>query len=72
LGEVVVLPVVTSLDCDPERVLSAAQGKLESVVIMGWDKDGDEYFASSIADGGTCVWLAERLKKKLLEAADYE
>lgn len=58
---------ITKLDIPTDRVLDAAIGKLEGVVIMGWDKDGKEYFASSYADGGTVIWLAERMKKMLLE-----
>ena len=62
-----VLPLnnVTRLDLPPERVLAAIPD-LEGVVIMGYDKDGDEYFASSYADGGTCLWLLERCKLRLM------
>jgi hypothetical protein len=69
-GNVIDLPVITTLDRDPDRVLQKALGECESVVILGYDKDGGEYFASSIADGGTVLWLLERTKKKLLEVAD--
>lgn len=68
MGNVIELPVVTRLDLDPDRVLTKAVGKCELVVILGYDKEGEEYFASSVADGGTVLWLMERLKKKLLEA----
>ena len=35
---------------------------------MGFTADGDEeYFASSYADGGTVLWLLERLKKRLID-----
>lgn len=67
MGSVIDLPVVTRLDLDPDRVLTKAIGECESVVILGYDKDGAEYFASSLADGGSVLWLLERLKKKLLE-----
>ncbi len=64
---VVVLPVITSLDIPPERVLNGAlNADLDRVVVMGYDKEGNEYFASSIADGADVVWLAERMKLKLL------
>lgn len=39
---------------------------MSKVVPIGWDKDGGEYFASTIADGGTVLWLLERLKKQLM------
>lgn len=68
MGNVIDLPVVTRLDLDPDRVLTKAIGECESVVILGYDKDGEEYFASSLADGGAVLWLLERLKKKLLGA----
>lgn len=61
---------ITKLDLDPDRVLDAALGKLDTVVILGYDKDGDEYFASSVSDGGTVVWLMERAKMKLLAMPD--
>lgn len=58
---------ITKLDLPPDQILEAAVGKMEGVVIMGWDAQGEEYFASSYADGGTVLWLLERLKKQLLE-----
>lgn len=62
---------ITSLDLPAERVLTAAlEAELTDVVIAGYDKDGDEYFASSVADGGSTLWLIERLKKMLLETPD--
>lgn len=63
---------VTRLDMSPDSVLEPAIGRLESVLVIGYDKDGEEYFASSIADGGTVLWLLERMKKALLEVADDE
>lgn len=57
----------TKLDIPAERVLrKALEQGLESAVIIGYDRDGDEYFAASIADGGTVLWLLERCKAKLL------
>lgn len=70
-----VIPIggITKLDLDPDQVLEAAKGKLESVIIIGWTKSAendeyeeDEFFASSIACGGECLWLIERFKKALL------
>ena len=61
---------ITKLNLPPDRVLDGAKGKLEHVVIMGFTTDGDEYFASSQADGGDVMWLMERCKKRLLEYPD--
>ena len=68
MGEVVYPPFVTSLDIPAERVIEAAkEADLESVVVLGYDKDGDEYFSSSFAGSPEVIYLMERLKKKLLE-----
>jgi len=57
------------IDTKAEKVLQAALGKLERVVIAGVDKDGNEYFASSMADGGDTIWYLERCKLLLLTAS---
>lgn len=61
---------VTRLDLPPDRVLQQAVGALESVVILGYDRDGLEYFASSLADGSDVLWLLERCKRQLLSDDD--
>ena len=61
---------ITRLDIDPDLVLKGAVGKLECVVIVGMGKDGQEYFAASVADGADALWYLERFKKKLLEIVD--
>lgn len=73
MGDVVNLPCITRLDIPSERVIEALdETEFESVVIVGHTKDGDEYFASSLADGGDTLWLLERAKLKLLRMADEE
>lgn len=59
---------ITTLDLDPDTVLESTKGRLESFVIVGYTKDGEEFFSSTIADGGTCLWLLERLRQQLLNA----
>jgi hypothetical protein len=66
VGEVVPLGCITRLDLPPDRVLEGAMGRLEGLVIMGYDTDGELYFASTYADGGTVLWLMEQLKLKLM------
>jgi hypothetical protein len=61
---------ITKLDLDPDVVLENNKGKLEGLVIIGYDKEGEEYFASTYADGGAVLWLIERCKKMLLEMPD--
>lgn len=71
MSNVVELPVVTRLDIDPQRVLAGAlEAGMQQVVIVGYDKDGDEFFASSLADGADALWHLERAKMKLLKAGD--
>jgi hypothetical protein len=70
MGEVVDLPVITTLDLDPDRLLQKAIGKLDRVIIIGVDKDGYEYFASSVSDGGSIVWDIERAKLVILRVPD--
>jgi hypothetical protein len=72
MSKIIPFTGITTLDMPADQVLESAVGELEGVVIMGWAKDGKEYFASSYADGGTVLWLAERMKKMLLEVADEQ
>ena len=68
IAKVVPLDNVTRLNIPAERVLNSALGlKLEGVVVLGQLPDGSYHFASSIADGGTVLWMMEKLKKLLLD-----
>ena len=70
MSNVILLNNVTRLDLPPDRVLEAALGKLEGVIVIGYAKDGSEYFTSSYADGGDALWLIERFKMALLTVGD--
>ena len=71
MGEVIEANIITKLDISVERVLRKAQeAELSGVVVIGWDKDGELYTASSMADGGDMLWMLEMTKKKLLEIGD--
>lgn len=70
MGRVIDGGFITKLDLDPDRVLAAANGKLTEVVVIGVDKDGYEYFASSKSGGGAVLWSLERAKKALLQVVD--
>lgn len=62
---------ISSLDLNPNRVLQEAiNDDLQYVVIMGFRKDGSEYFKTSVADGGDVLWIMERSKLKLLRTVD--
>lgn len=71
MGEVVLLDQITSLDLPADRVLETAiEQELESVVVIGYTKEGQEYFASSIADAADCCWLVDRFKRALHRICD--
>jgi hypothetical protein len=60
-SNVVELDCITKLDLPPEKILRKALDKdLMSVVIVGYTQDGDEYFASSVADGAQAMYHLQR------------
>jgi hypothetical protein len=72
MADIIKFPGYTRLDLPPERILEGAmKTEWEGVMVIGWTKEGDEYFASSIASGPDCLWLLERSKKKLLDVIDH-
>ena len=68
MGKIIPIRGVTKLYIPPDRILEAAKGQMEGVVIIGFDKDGEVYAASSYADGGTVMWLLEACKTKMMES----
>lgn len=70
MGDVLLFDGITRHDLSADLVLQQAVGHLQNVVILGYDQEGLEYFASSIADGGTVLWLIERSKLQLLRSVD--
>jgi hypothetical protein len=68
MADIIPLGNITKLDLPTDRVLDQCKGHcFDGVVVIGFDSDGEFYFASSIADGGSVIWLLEQAKKKLLE-----
>lgn len=70
MSNIVNLDCITRLDLPADRIIEAAVGQLDKVIIVGYDLEGREYFASSVAGGADCVWLLERAKKRLLDMVD--
>lgn len=69
--KITVLDVATTLDLQAERILNAAlKEKLAGCFVIGVDSQGELYFASTYADGGTVLWWMEKAKKALLEAGE--
>lgn len=67
MSKVIPFTGITRLDMPPDVILEKAKAKLEGVIVIGFTNDGDEYFASSYADGATVNWLLDRCKSRLLE-----
>ena len=67
MAKIIPFTGITTLNFEPDVILENLKGKLEGFVVLGWDKENEEFFASTYADGGTVLWLMERLKIKLLE-----
>ena len=72
MSNVVQLPVITTLDLNADLTLENLVGKLEGFILAGYDKDGNESFSSTYADGGDALWLLERCKMALLSQGDPE
>ena len=66
MSNVVKFTGVTFLDIPPDVILDGAKGKLESVIVIGYTNDGEEYFAASMADGADALWHLQRAAHKLL------
>lgn len=41
----------------PKILATAAGAKLETAVVIGWDKDGEFYFSSSEPNGAEVLWM---------------
>ena len=73
MGDVTILETVTRLDIPVDRVIDGAtKADLDSVIIIGYDQDGEEYFASSYGGGESVLWLLRRMELKLLAGPDVE
>jgi hypothetical protein len=68
MGEVVVLGGETTLDIPADRVLEAAVGHCDPAVVIGYDSDGELYFAANVADKRQVLWLLEAAKRELFAA----
>jgi len=66
MAKVIPLNTITRLDLPPNQILEDAKDEMDSILILGYDKEGNEYFASSMSDGSDVLWLLERCKQLLL------
>ena len=71
MGDVIQSGIITTLNTDPSRALQTALDiGMSAVIIIGRDKDGEFYFASSQADSGEVVWFLQRAQWELFKMED--
>lgn len=52
---------------EPSAVLQkATEVDLETVMVMGWTKEGYLWMGSSTAEGPELIWLMELVKKEIM------
>lgn len=62
--------MITRLDIPPDRVIEALKAaNLKSIVVIGYQEDGEFYFASNKADGGDVLWALQQAIHRLIETA---
>lgn len=66
MADVIPFSGVTRLDLDPDVILENLKGQLTGFVITGYDTEGQEFFASTYADGGDALWLLKRCEFNLV------
>ena len=67
MGNIVDFTGETTLPIHPDRILKNAIGELETVVICGWDKDDNIYFAMSDNRKADVLYIMEICKQLLME-----
>lgn len=66
---VIDLHTLTTLDIPPSRVWQACLDKdIPPAIAIGYDENGELYFASSVAHAGDVLLLLELAKKQLMES----
>lgn len=62
---------ITKLDLPPELILTEGlETDLEHVLLLGWTKDGQFYFASTFAGAPENLYLMERARHELMKMVD--
>jgi hypothetical protein len=67
MTNIVTFPGATTIDIPPDRVLEAAIGKLDMVLLIGKDPEGRLYIASSTTSAGEIALLQERARLRLID-----
>ena len=67
MDKVVKFTGLTTLGIPADQVLEGAIGKLDSVIILGYDKEDQSYFAATTSHLGEILLIMERFKQSILE-----
>lgn len=70
MSNVVDIGCQTKLEIPADKVLLRASELLKTVIVLGYDSEGREYFASSTPDPTQMLWLIERFKAHLFRDED--
>jgi len=72
MSKIIPFTGITKLDLTPENLFRnyIENDTFEGFVICGYTKEGEEFHASTYADGGTALWLLERCKAALMRTPD--
>jgi len=65
-----ILPIGNGEQYDPDLFLQKAIGKLDTVLIIGSDKDGDFFFTNTLGKSKDVLWLLELARFNLMEEAN--
>jgi hypothetical protein len=73
MGEVIEFNGITTLPLPPSKVLEkAGEEDLEQVLVLGWDKDGGLYIATSDPSLPSVFYLLKCVDHYLMEASVTE
>jgi hypothetical protein len=65
-AEIIPIGGYTNLDIEPNNVLEKAIDKLDINLVLGIDKNGEYYFASSTSDKWKLFDLTEQFRRRLI------
>lgn len=66
MSNIIPLHCLTTQHIPPDKVLQEAVGKLDDVLVVGRDKDGELYIAASFNEPGSVLLYMELAKTELL------
>lgn len=70
MDNIEIFPAAKPSEMEPDIFLQKATGKLQDVVIIGWEKDSDDfYLASSTPRLAEINWLLDIAKKRIMDMA---